>query len=64
MAYHQKKEKEDRKKKNFNGSISFEKERRQSRSTELPTYPQSIIVQVDCIILFMSKNRYQIHLLQ
>jgi hypothetical protein len=48
MAYHQKKEKEDKKKvRNFNGSISFEKERRQSKSAELPTYPQLIIVQID-----------------
>jgi hypothetical protein len=60
MTYHQKKETEDKKKeRNFNESISFEKERRQSRSTKLPTYPQSIIVQVDYIILFTWKNRHQ-----
>jgi hypothetical protein len=50
MAYHQKKEKDDNKKKkerNFNGSISFEKERRQSKNAELVIYPQSIIVQMD-----------------
>jgi hypothetical protein len=65
MAYHRKKEKEDKKKeRNFNRSISFEKESRQSRSAELPTYPRSIIVQVDYIILFVWKNRYQRYLLQ
>jgi hypothetical protein len=45
IAYHQKKEKEDKKEeRNFNESISYEKERRRSKSVELLTYPPSITV--------------------
>jgi hypothetical protein len=41
-----KKKKKGKKERNFNASISFEKDIRQSRSAESQTYPQPIIVQV------------------